>query len=146
MPSPASDKRAPAFTSIDQLRPDTSSHTLTVKVVDAKVVLDRPAGKAGSSASKVAECLVGDQTGVIVFSAKNEQVDLAKPGQYVTLHNAKVDMFRGSMRLVVNQRGKLEAAESTEAFKVKMEHNMSLIEYELVQVNQPSTNQAIAAQ
>ena len=47
-------------------------------------------------------------------------VDLAKPGQYVTLHNAKVDMFRGSMRLVVNQRGKLEAAESTEAFKVKV--------------------------
>ena len=42
-------------------------------MVDAKVVLDRPAGKAGSSASKVAECLVGDQTGVIVFSAKNEQ-------------------------------------------------------------------------
>ena len=44
-----------------------------LQVVDAKVVLDRPAGKAGSSASKVAECLVGDQTGVIVFSAKNEQ-------------------------------------------------------------------------
>ena len=47
-------------------------------------------------------------------------VDSATPGQYVTLHNAKVDMFRGSMRLVVNQRGKMEAAESTEAFKVKV--------------------------
>jgi hypothetical protein len=26
-----------------------------------------------------------------------------KPGSYVTLRNAKVDMFRSSMRLVVNQ-------------------------------------------
>ena len=32
MPSPASDKRASAFTSIDQLRPDTSGHNLVVKV------------------------------------------------------------------------------------------------------------------
>lgn len=28
-----------------------------------------------------------------------------KPGSYVTLRNAKVDMFRGSMRLAVNQVG-----------------------------------------
>lgn len=28
-----------------------------------------------------------------------------KPGSYVTLRNAKIDMFRGSMRLAVNQVG-----------------------------------------
>ena len=28
-----------------------------------------------------------------------------KPGSWVTLRNAKVDMFRGSMRLAVNQVG-----------------------------------------
>ena len=32
-------------------------------------------------------------------------VELMKPGSYVTLRNAKVDMFRGSMRLAVNQVG-----------------------------------------
>ena len=44
-----------------------------VQVVDTKVVLNRQSGRAGSSASKVAECLVGDETGVIVFAARNEQ-------------------------------------------------------------------------
>jgi len=36
-------------------------------------VVNRSTGRAGSSASKVAECLVGDETGVIVFAARNEQ-------------------------------------------------------------------------
>lgn len=44
-----------------------------VQVVDAKTVVDRLGGRSGSSPTRVAECLVGDETGVIVFSAKNEQ-------------------------------------------------------------------------
>lgn len=34
-----------------------------------------------------------------------------KAGNYVTLRNAKIDMFRGSMRLAVNQWGKIEPAQ-----------------------------------
>lgn len=37
-------------------------------------------------------------------------VDLAKPGAYLTLRNAKIDMFRGSMRLAVNQAGAARVA------------------------------------
>ena len=33
-----------------------------------------------------------------------------KPGAFVALRNAKVDMFRSSMRLVVDQRGSVEPA------------------------------------
>lgn len=33
-----------------------------------------------------------------------------QPGSYVTLRNAKIDMFRGSMRLAVNQVGAAPAA------------------------------------
>ena len=40
-------------------------------------------------------------------SAPPFAVELMKPGNWVTLRNAKVDMFRGSMRLVVNQVSKL---------------------------------------
>lgn len=139
-------ENAPGFTTVDELRPDTSGHNLVVKVVDAKLVVSRPAGRAGSSAPKVAECLVGDETGVIVFAARNEQVDLATPGSYITLRNARIDMFRGSMRLAVNQWGKVEEAEPNQDFQVKMEDNLSLVEFELVQVNQPSASQAVAAQ
>lgn len=43
-------------------------------------------------------------------------VDVAKPGKSIIIRNAKIDMFRGSMRLAVNQWGKLE--ESSEALDV----------------------------
>ena len=42
------------------------------QVLDAKVVLTRPKGPKGNSL-KVAECLVGDESGIIVFTARNEQ-------------------------------------------------------------------------
>jgi len=45
-----------------------------MQVIDANLVVNRPAGKtAGAIASRVAECTVGDETGVIVLIAKNEQ-------------------------------------------------------------------------
>lgn len=46
--------------------------------------------------------------------------DVAKPDTYIVLRNAKIDMFRGSMRLTVNQGGKVEHADSTTDFKVKV--------------------------
>ena len=47
-------------------------------------------------------------------------VDLATPGSYITLRNARIDMFRGSMRLAVNQWGKVEEAEPNQDFQVKV--------------------------
>lgn len=66
--------RKPVFTKVDQLRPGTSGHTLTVKVVDSKMVLQkgRPDGQHVRQ-MRIAECLVGDETGMIVFTARNEQ-------------------------------------------------------------------------
>jgi hypothetical protein len=46
-------------------------------------------------------------------------VDLAQEGKYLTLRNAKIDMYRGSMRLAVDQWGKVEALEGS-AFKPKV--------------------------
>ncbi|EFN55730.1 hypothetical protein CHLNCDRAFT_17642, partial [Chlorella variabilis] len=128
------EKRAPVFGKVEQLRPDTSGHNLVVKVVDSKVVVDKPA-RGPLKPQKVAECTVGDETGTILLTARNEQVELMKPGSYVTLRNAKIDMFRGSMRLAVNQWGKMEAA-SGHSFTPKADFNLSLVEYELVPVRQ----------
>lgn len=126
--------RKPVFIKVDQLRPGTSGHTLTVKVVTAKMVLQK--GRPVSSQvrqMRIAECLVGDETGVIVFTARNEQVDLMKAGSTVILRNAKIDMFRGSMRLAVDKWGRVEVTEDAD-FKVTEDNNLSLVEYELVNV------------
>lgn len=66
--------RKPVFTKMDQLKPGTSGHTLTVKVVSSKTVLQK--GRAASTylrQTRIAECLVGDETGTIIFTARNDQ-------------------------------------------------------------------------
>ncbi|CAL0331511.1 unnamed protein product [Lupinus luteus] len=126
--------RKPVFTKVDQLRPGTSGHTLIVKVVNAKIVLQkgRPDGPQPRQ-MRLAECLVGDETGLIIFTARNDQVDLLKDGTTVVLRNAKIDMFKGSMRLAVDKWGRVEVTEPA-SFTVKEDNNLSLIEYELVNV------------
>lgn len=66
--------RKPVFAKVDQLRPGTSGHTLTVKVVNAKMVMQkgRPDGPQPRQ-MRIAECLVGDETGMIIFTARNDQ-------------------------------------------------------------------------
>ncbi|KAL5560613.1 hypothetical protein UlMin_036824 [Ulmus minor] len=59
-------KRIPSFNKVDQLKLGSSSHTLTVKVVSSKIVKQhswRP-----SQPTRIAECLVGDETGGILFT------------------------------------------------------------------------------
>jgi len=67
-------RRQPTFTKVDQLRPGTHGHNLIVKVVDSKMVVQR--GRDGGPQGRqmrIAECLVGDETGIIVFTARNDQ-------------------------------------------------------------------------
>ncbi|KAL2528846.1 Nucleic acid-binding [Forsythia ovata] len=126
--------RKPVFTKVDQLRPGTNGHNLVVKVVSANVVMQkgRPDGPQPRQV-RIAECLVGDETGTIVFTARNEQVDLMNPETTVILRNAKIDMFKGSMRLAVDKWGRVEVTEPA-SFTVKEDNNLSLVEYELVNV------------
>ncbi|KAJ0985828.1 hypothetical protein J5N97_004184 [Dioscorea zingiberensis] len=128
--------RKPVFTKVDQLRPGTSGHTLTVKVVSTKMVVQRgrPDGPQFRQ-SRVAECLVGDETGMIVFTARNDQVDLVKENSTIILRNAKIEMFKGSMRLAVDKWGRVDVADPAE-FTVKEDNNLSLLEFEPVTVVQ----------
>ena len=62
------------FTKVDQLCPGTSGHTLTVKVVNAKMVMQRGRSDGPQSRQmRIAECLVGDETGMIIYTARNDQ-------------------------------------------------------------------------
>ncbi|KAG6393712.1 hypothetical protein SASPL_144279 [Salvia splendens] len=134
--------RKPVFVKVDSLKPGTNGHTLTVKVVTAETVLNKKPRNptfrgAQNQNTKIAECLVGDDTGTILFTARNDQVEMMKPGNTVVLRNAKIDMFKGSMRLAVDKWGRIEVAEP-EKFVVKEDNNLSLVEYELVNVVEES--------
>ncbi|XP_050204308.1 uncharacterized protein At4g28440 [Mercurialis annua] len=134
------EKRKPVFIKVEELKPGTSGHNLTVKVVNSNAVPVPKPRRAPMSLSArparpavISECLVGDETGCIVFTARNEQVDIMKAGDTVILRNAKIDMFKGSMRLAVDKWGRVEATEPA-SFTVQENNNLSLVEYELVTV------------
>ncbi|KAM7265106.1 hypothetical protein ACFE04_002789 [Oxalis oulophora] len=149
------EKRKPVFIKVEQLKPGTSGHTMVVKVIESKTVLQK--GRAASQhlrQTRIAECLIGDETGSILFTARNDQgngivlvadfglkpksgsgfkIDLMNEGATVILRNAKIDMFKGSMRLAVDKWGRIEATDPA-SFTVDQENNLSLVEYELVTV------------
>lgn len=89
--------RKPVFTKVDQLRPGTSGHTLTVKVVSAKMVLQkgRPDGPQIRQ-MRIAECLVGDETGMIIFTARNDQ------GTFCSVSNCLLRFVQISNEIYVN--------------------------------------------
>ncbi|KAJ8532116.1 hypothetical protein K7X08_012039 [Anisodus acutangulus] len=136
------EKKKPVFVKAESLKPGTHGHNLTVKVVDSNTVKASggTSSRGGRSSAargpaRLAECLVGDETGSILFTARNEQVDMMKPEATVILRNAKIDMFKGSMRLAVDKWGRVEVTEPAD-FDVDQVNNLSLVEYELVNVEE----------
>ncbi|XP_057540011.1 uncharacterized protein At4g28440-like [Amaranthus tricolor] len=124
--------RKPTFIKVYELKPGTSGHNLTVKVLSSNIKKGRSVSQ-NLRQTRIAECIIGDETGTIIFTARNDQVDLMKPGSTVNVRNAKIDMFKGTMRLVVDKWGLIEVTEPA-TFTVKEDNNLSLVEYELVSV------------
>lgn len=56
------------LTKVNQLRPTDTGLNLIVKVISSKTVAQR-----GRAQGRFAECLVGDETAMIIFSARNDQ-------------------------------------------------------------------------
>mmetsp|Transcript_25632 Transcript_25632/g.40980 ORF Transcript_25632/g.40980 Transcript_25632/m.40980 type:complete len:131 (-) Transcript_25632:850-1242(-) len=125
------EKTTPDFVAIDSLRPGTQNLNLVVKVLDVKEVVNKK--RPDGSAVKIAECNVGDASGTIMFTARNKQVDLMKVENTVTIRNGKIDMFKGTMRLAVDKWGLIQEAGAAD-WEVKVDNNLSLVEYELVAV------------
>jgi len=126
-------KTKPIFVTVDQLKPGTHGHNLVLKVVNCSVVVEKT--RTDCTKIKIAEAVVGDQTGCITLTARNAQIDVVQPGQTIIARNSKVDMFRGFMRLAVDKWGKLERATEPASFEVNTSNDLSTIEYELVTVH-----------
>ncbi len=81
----AAAKRKPVFVKVDQLKPGTGGHTLVAKVLSSKTVVQKGRAAAGAGAgpaarpTRIAECLIGDETGCILFTARNEQGTICVP-------------------------------------------------------------------
>ncbi|GKE48464.1 nucleic acid-binding, OB-fold protein, partial [Tanacetum coccineum] len=73
-------KRKPVFVKVSDLKPGTNGHTLVVKVLTATTVLDKKTrnnttrfSSGGGGHTRITECLIGDETGTVLFTARNDQ-------------------------------------------------------------------------
>ncbi|CAG8504915.1 4579_t:CDS:2 [Diversispora eburnea] len=79
---------------ICELQPEQYQVNLCVKVI-AKIMISEVDDYTTWTKIKVAEFLVGDSSGY--------QIPLFQPETNVILHNARVEMYRGFMRIVIDQ-------------------------------------------
>lgn len=110
---------------INELTPNSRWFKVTVKVLEMgeeRSVFSRRDGFE----HRVAEALVGDETGTILFTVWDDDIDKVKEkvGSSVTINNGYVTLFRGSMRLSLGRFGTIEEPEH-EVEKVSRTPNMS---------------------
>eukprot|EP00892_Ulva_mutabilis_P002093 jgi/Ulvmu1/11885/UM081_0043.1 len=113
-------------TPICELRPRMDGITVHVKVVENSFISET--GK-----KQVSECVVGDETATILLKARGKECDEITAGRSLLITACKVDMYHGSMRLVLDLANSTisEAAD----VKPKASVNMSLLEFEPVLVS-----------
>jgi len=73
---------------------------------------------------RVAEALVGDETGCILLTLWDEAIDEVSVDDVIDIKNGYVNTFRGSMRLNVGKYGSREKIEG-EIPEVNRENNLS---------------------
>ncbi len=110
---------------VTDLSPASRWFALRVKVLNVgeeRTVFSR----RDSEEHKVADALVGDETGTILFSVWDHDIDRVKEavGSTIMVKNGYVTVFRGSMRLSLGRFGTIEPSEE-EITEVNMENNVS---------------------
>ena len=83
--------------------------------------------------NRVAECIVGDQYGCVKMIAFDEQLDIVKEGEVITVRNGHANVVKGHLRLEVDRWAKVETS-SEKIAGINTSNNASDIEYELVNV------------
>lgn len=114
---------------IADLTPRTRWFKVTFKVLN--VGEERNVmSKRDSMEHRVADVLVGDETGTVIFSAWDSDIERMKDlvGETVTLKNGYVSLFRGSLRLSLGRYGSIEPANEN-INQVNIENNMSEKEF-----------------
>jgi len=128
------------FVTVDSLRPETEGHNLKVKVLEITLAVDKV--RSDGTRVRIAEAIVGDSSGCIVFTLRDDQIDKCIPGATITVLNAKIDMaLSGYMRLVVDKWGRIIPSKEAATFTVNTNKNLSCVEYELVPVNNNTNNE-----
>ena len=123
-------KTKPVFTNMSEFNPGTRVN-MHLRVVSVKIIRERKRYDGGNM-NRVAECIVGDQHGCVKMMAFDEQLDIVKEGNVITVRNAHANVVKEHVRLEVDRWAKVEASKENVSTNVLTSKNYSDIEYELV--------------
>ena len=116
------------FIKIEKLTPDSREVNLIAKVVSKSQV--RNVTGRDYSAHRVADALVGDETGCVYLSLWDDNIDRINEGITIRITNGYVNLFRGNMRLNTGRYGSLELLDESPITEVNTKNNLSEKQYE----------------
>ena len=113
---------------VEKLGPNSREVNTVVKVVSKSEV--RNVTGRDYSVHRVADASVGDETGCVVLTLWDDNIDKINEEATIRVTNGYVNLFRGNMRLNIGRYGSFEILEETPITEVNTENNLSEKRYE----------------
>ena len=113
---------------VESLNPRSSRIYVTVKVISKNPVREVASRRDGSQ-HRVTEALVGDETGAILMTLWDDDIERVNEEDVFEVNNAYITLFRGSMRLNIGRYGSLDPSEAV-IETIKADNNLSDKEFE----------------
>ncbi len=110
------------FISVGDLTPTSRRVNLKVKVVNVSEAREVVSRRDGST-HRVAEALVGDETGSILLTLWDDAISNISPETSLKIENGYVSLFRGQMRLNLGRYGSFEVID--EEIEANVDNNLS---------------------
>ena len=123
-----SENESEELVKIETLTPQSRGVNTIVKVVSKGEV--RSVTGRDYSVRRVADALVGDETGVIYLTLWDDKIDAINEDATLSITNGYINLFRGNMRLNIGKYGSYEVVEDSPIAEVNTENNLSDKKYE----------------
>jgi len=116
--------KTPKFTKVSGIEPAARGVNVYAKVVKAAAAVP--------GSDDLMELVVGDDTGVVTLSVRDDRVKLCEVGKSMRIQNAHVVMVKGFIKLTVDKWAALKLAEAeNEVASVNEKKDISAVEFEL---------------
>ena len=113
---------------VEKLTPNSREVNTVVKVISKSEV--RNVTGRDYSVRRVADALVGDETGCVYLTLWDDNIDKVNEEATLQITNGYVNLFRGNMRLNIGRYGSFQLLEESPITEVNTENNLSDKRYE----------------
>ena len=117
------------FKVISDLEPSIRGVNIKVRCnskIEEREVISKKTGET----LRITEALVGDETGSILLTLWNDDIDKVEVEHVYQINNAYTTVFKGSLRLNTGKYGSIEEINEEGPAEVNIENNLSKIIYE----------------